>query len=396
MTFNKITQAIIFCGGKGTRAGKVTDKTPKPLIIINNKPFLYHLIKKLENEGVKEVILLTGYLNIKFEKFIVKYNKEFKLDIKISYLDEKFETYQRIKNIEDQLLDRFYILYGDNYWDGNFSEHKSLLSKYDLVTTAYNTRFAERGNLNFLDKTKKIRFSETRKKDFKYLDMGFMISNKKSMVEVFKKHNENLKFSDIVFKELIKNNKLGLHTSFVRHKSIGTPEGINSTRKYLKDKKFIFLDRDGVLNEKPKKADYVKQPEEFIWKSGSIEGLKYLTDKKYKIILISNQPGIARGKMSKDDLSKINKKIISDSISKKIKIYDMFYCLHNWDEQCFCRKPEPGLLIEAQDKYNIQLSNSYFIGDDERDIEAGKKVYTNTVKINRTNSLLDVLLKLEL
>ena len=74
----------------------------------------------------------------------------------------------------------------------------------------------------------------------------------------------------------------------------------------------------------------------------------------------------------------------------------MFYCLHNWDDGCFCRKPEPGLLIKAQDKYNIQLSKSYFIGDDERDIIAGKKVFTKTVKINRNDSLLDVALKLNL
>ena len=101
MSSKKIKQAIIFCGGKGTRLGKVTEIVPKPLIIINSKPFLYYLLRKLENEGVDQVILLTGYLSEKFEKFLSKYSNDFKLKIETAYLDEKYETYQRIKNIEN-------------------------------------------------------------------------------------------------------------------------------------------------------------------------------------------------------------------------------------------------------------------------------------------------------
>ncbi len=396
MSSKKIKQAIIFCGGRGSRLGKVTEKVPKPLIMINSKPFLFYLIKMLENEGVEQVILLTGYLSEKFEKFLIKYKKEFNLKIKTSFLDEKYETYQRIKNIENQLLENFYLLYGDNYWDGNFSQHLSLLGDYELITTAYDTKFHEEGNLKLLSKNKKIKYSKIKKDNYELLDMGFMICKKSSLIDVFKKNNKNLKFSEIIFNELIEKEKMYVVKSPVRHKSIGTQEGINLTKKYLKNKKFIFLDRDGVLNQKPKKADYIKKPEEFIWRKGSLEALKYLNEQNYKIIIISNQPGIARGKMSENDLSMINKKINLDCKIHKIKIHDMFYCLHNWDDGCFCRKPEPGLLIKAQDKYNIQLSKSYFIGDDERDIIAGKKVFTKTVKINRNDSLLDVALKLNL
>ena len=82
MSSKKIKQAIIFCGGRGSRLGKVTEKVPKPLIMINSKPFLFYLIKMLENEGVEQVILLTGYLSEKFEKFLIKYKKEFNLKIK--------------------------------------------------------------------------------------------------------------------------------------------------------------------------------------------------------------------------------------------------------------------------------------------------------------------------
>lgn len=396
MSSKKIKQAIIFCGGKGARLGRVTETVPKPLIIINSKPFLYFLLRKLENEGVDQVILLTGYLSEKFEKFLSKYSKDFKLKIETAYLDEKYETFQRIKNIENKLSDSFYILYGDNYWDGNFLEQQSLLEDYDLITTTYETKFNEQGNLSLLKKNKQIKFSKIKKDNFELLDMGFIICKKKALIEIFKKNDKNLKFSEIVFTELIKENAMAVSKTHVRHKSIGTIEGIKLTRKYLKNKKFIFLDRDGVLNEKAKKADYIKNPKEFIWKKGSLEGLKYLNQKNYKIIIVSNQPGIARGKMTKNDLSMINKKIFSDCKNNDIKIHDIFYCLHNWDDGCYCRKPEPGLLIEAQNKYNIQLSTSYFIGDDIRDIEAGKKVYTKTIKLNKKDSLLDVLLKLEL
>tara|TARA_B000000609_G_scaffold158381_1_gene156327 strand:- start:7889 stop:9082 length:1194 start_codon:yes stop_codon:yes gene_type:complete len=393
---NEIKQAVIFCGGKGSRLGKLTKHNPKPLLTVNHKPFLYHLIKKLEGQKVKNVILLTGYLDKKFELFKKKYESEFHLTLSNKYLPEEYETALRLKNVLNELDDQFYILYGDNYWDGNFQKHNNMIDNFYLVTTLYDTLGHEDGNFKLDKNLKVIEHSQKKVKNFNHLEMGYMIAKKEPLSIFFESFNKNVKFSDAVFNEFRKDNQLGVVTTTIRHKSIGTEEGLKNTRKYFKSKKIIFLDRDGVLNNKPKKADYVKSVDEFIWKPGSREALQYLSKKGYKIIIISNQPGISRGKMSLKNLQEINKKIIKDLKEYDSKIYDFFYCLHNWNDGCDCRKPKPGLLIQAQDKYNLKLSDHYFIGDDQRDIEAGENSFTKTVKLSNNETLIDKLLKLDL
>ena len=100
--------------------------------------------------------------------------------------------------------------------------------------------------------------------------------------------------------------------------------------------------------------------------------------------------------MTLKNLEDINKKINEDLKEYNAKIHDFYYCLHNWNDGCECRKPNPGLLIKAQDRYNIMLSNHYFIGDDSRDFEAGRKVFTKSIKLSNNESLIDKLLELDL
>lgn len=392
----KISQAVIFCGGRGSRLGEITKTTPKPLLNINKKPFLFHLIKKLENEGVSKILLLTGYKNTLFDKFIVNFATELTSDISTNFMPEEYETAQRLKNVVNVLDKNFFLLYGDNYWDGNFKQHVNLKKNNDIVTTVFKTYKKEKGNISIKSLDKDIMFSKTKKLNYDYLDMGFMVADKEALKKFFLNYHKNEKFSDVIFPYFNSINKLGLVTTEVRHQSIGTIEGLSKTKNYLKHKKFIFLDRDGVLNERPKKADYVKDTSEFIWKKNSIKGVNYLCKLGYKIIIISNQPGVARGKMTLENLNQINKKIKQDLIKYNSKIHDFFYCLHDWNDGCSCRKPEPGLLIQAQYKYNLQLSNHIFIGDDSRDINAGEKVFMKSYLLDKRQNLYDLLKELNI
>ena len=132
----------------------------------------------------------------------------------------------------------------------------------------------------------------------------------------------------------------------------------------LKNKqKAIFLDRDGTINKRPLKACYVERPEEFEWLPGAIEAIKLLKKNGFLIFIITNQPGIARGNLSKEVLHSIHRKMRNDLLKEGVDIDDIFYCPHNWDAGCFCRKPNPGMLFEAQKKYSLDLSKSYFIDD---------------------------------
>lgn len=130
-------------------------------------------------------------------------------------------------------------------------------------------------------------------------------------------------------------------------------------------KKAVFLDRDGVINKKPPDHDYVKSVREFFLLPGSLEAIRLLKEKEYLIVVITNQRGVARGLMTKDSV---------DEIHKIISGVEAFYiCPHDYKDNCLCRKPKPGLIIEAVNDLNIDLNKSIMIGDSEGDRKAALK-----------------------
>lgn len=141
----------------------------------------------------------------------------------------------------------------------------------------------------------------------------------------------------------------------------------------------IFLDRDGVINRN--RPDHVKAWEEFEFLPGSVEALARLAGSKHRIFIITNQAIINRGIISLANLDSIHQRML-DSIEKAGgKIEAVLYCPHQADEACGCRKPQPGLLFQAQRKYGIQLENSWLIGDHLNDIEAGRRAGCRTMLV---------------
>ena len=174
-----------------------------------------------------------------------------------------------------------------------------------------------------------------------------------------------------------------------RYYSIGSFERISLTESFFCGRKFVFLDRDGTLNVRPPKACYVEKPEDFIWLDGAKEAVKKLNDNSYLVILISNQPGIARGNLTEQTLEDIHEKMKRDLAEVHAHIDAIYYCPHNWDEGCFCRKPKPGMLYQAQRDYSLNLTKGYLIGDDERDIEAGESAGCRSILVSEKYTVLD-------
>jgi len=136
--------------------------------------------------------------------------------------------------------------------------------------------------------------------------------------------------------------------------------------------KVAFLDRDGVINKNAKPHEYITKIKDFKFNKRIFELLTTLLNNDFKIIIITNQRGIARKKLTAKKLESIHNYMIKEFKKKKISILDIFYCPHN-ENECDCRKPKPGLLIQASKKYNIDLSLSILISDSPKDIEMGKK-----------------------
>lgn len=155
--------------------------------------------------------------------------------------------------------------------------------------------------------------------------------------------------------------------------------------------KTIFLDRDGVIN---KEVNYLHKIKYFEFIDGIFEACSYFKLLGYKIIIITNQSGIARGYFNENDYHNLTDWMLEQFKSKDIEILDIFYCPHGPESNCECRKPKPGMFIAAKNKHNINIKDSWMIGDSERDITAASLAgITNTIlirsghKIDEKNSI---------
>lgn len=144
----------------------------------------------------------------------------------------------------------------------------------------------------------------------------------------------------------------------------------------------VFLDRDGTLNEDP---GYISDPEKVVLFPDTGDSLVLLKKYGFLLIVISNQSGIARGLMTSNDVDAVNDKINEMLSGYKVKIDAFYYCPahpdYSNDEDCKCRKPSPKLLFEAAEEFNVDLRNSYFIGDTVADVQCGKNAGMKTILV---------------
>ncbi len=135
-------------------------------------------------------------------------------------------------------------------------------------------------------------------------------------------------------------------------------------------KKAVFLDRDNTLIED---EGYIHEPEKVKLLKGVVEGLKLLKDEGFLLIVVSNQSGIGRGYFSVSDFFAVNERLNQILMKEGVQIDDFFFCPHKPEDGCKCRKPSPELLFRAAKKWDIDLSQSYMVGDKTSDVLAGQR-----------------------
>ena len=148
--------------------------------------------------------------------------------------------------------------------------------------------------------------------------------------------------------------------------------------------KAIFIDRDGVINKDPggwTRYNYVTEWKDFHFIPGALEALKILKKKGIKVIVVSNQGGVRKGYYTREKLSEINNLMLEEIKKRGGEIEEVFYCIHRDEDNCDCRKPKPGMLETAAKKYGIDPKTTYFIGDAEKDVIAGKKIGCKTILV---------------
>jgi histidinol-phosphate phosphatase family protein len=143
--------------------------------------------------------------------------------------------------------------------------------------------------------------------------------------------------------------------------------------------KVVFFDRDGTI---AKDVPYCSRPEQFELLPGAGKAIRGLNQAGFKVIIITNQSGIARGYFTEETLGKIHEKMRNDLAEYGAFIDAIYYCPHHPDDNCDCRKPKPGLILRAAAEHDIDLSKSFFIGDSDKDIEAGQAAGCRTVLLS--------------
>ena len=228
-----IFPVVILAGGKATRLGKITKKKPKSLININNRPFLYYQLSSLEKQGVKNVFICVGHFGFKIKNYLKKC--KFNLNIRCINDGKKLlGTGGAIMKILPLLTNNFFIMYGDSYFDVNFSDiQKKYIhsKKMGLITVYKNNNKYDKSNVFFKSNNiiyDKFNFVQS----MNYIEYGLSILNKKSFM-----HFKSLKIFDLgeIFNFLSKKKLLSYKIIKKRFYEIGSSNGINETKIFFKN-----------------------------------------------------------------------------------------------------------------------------------------------------------------
>lgn len=388
-----INQAVIVAGGLGTRMRPLTLTTPKPMVEINGKPFLEYLIRLLVQNGIQEIVILTGYLHEKIENYFGDGSK-FGISIRYSLSPVEDNTGTRLRKAKKLLKTTFLLLYSDNYWPLNLEQLESFYDKQNTLASVvvYRNRYGYTKNNMFVNDHHIVegygKHNSLNKSNG--VDIGFFILNKK-VVDFIPK--ENVSLEKTLIPELIARKELSGFLTDHRYYGLSNLERIPDIEKFFTPKKVIFLDRDGVINKKAKKAQYITKWKDFIFLPKAKKTLQLLQKKGYEIYIVTNQPGIVRGMMTQEDLEEIHANLLKELKKIGVNIRQIYVCKHGWDDGCFCRKPQPGMFFEAASDHAINLYEAYCVGDDERDILAGNQSGCRSFLVNKSQTFSTIVMK---
>jgi histidinol-phosphate phosphatase family protein len=380
---NRPEQAVILCGGLGTRLRPHTDNLPKPMISCNGKPFLWYLLKQMEEQEIKRFVLLTGYLAEKIKEYF-KDGSEWGWQIQYSQGPADWDTGKRIWEAKEKIDDRFLLLYSDNFV--SFPLEKVLaLHEQNKKPLTFMVAPKKPGNiaLNEIGVVQKYD-NDRHDTELNYVDIGYMIVEKERTLKSFE--TPECSFSSIL-RKMASQQQISAWIQNDTYHSISDPERWKKTEEYLKPKKILLIDRDGVINKKAPKGEYINKWGDFEWIPETREAMKQLARKGFKFIVISNQAGVARGMIDPKELELVHRHMKADLKKDGIEILDIYVCPHHWDEGCFCRKPNPGMLIQASHEHLFRLDKTLFIGDDPRDCQTAERAGCGSIFVGNTTEI---------
>lgn len=370
-------QAVILAGGIGVSAGEHTGPTPKSLLEVGDRPFLRYLIDHLARHGTKHVILLAGshaHQFLTFETQIAP--KHIRLDI-VSDVPTT-GTGGALRSVSSLLADEFLLLNGDRYFDINLLDLASQNFTDDVTARIALRRVADvsrYGNV-VLKNGRVTRFDEKSESGEGHINAG-VYWLRKSLFDL--DTNKPFSIENDLFPKAAAEGRLGGAIYDGAFIDIGIPEEFQRAQSLLprwQRRPAAFLDRDGIVNHD---TGYVWHSENYKWQEGSDRAIKRLNDLGYYVFIVTNQAGVARGLYKTEDIERLHAYINSTLMKQGAHIDAFYYCPHHPDfgegeyrQRCNCRKPNPGMMLQAMDEWPVDLSRSFMIGDKETDMQAAE------------------------
>lgn len=389
-------KTVIIAGGKGTRIASSFSEIPKAMIPVEGKPVIQRQVEMAASYGFKDFIFLTGHLG----DVIRDYFKDgSSLGVNITYCQEKepLGTAGALRQARELLTEDFFVFYGDTVMDVDLEHmlrfHRE--NRSDATLFVHPNDHPYDSDIVETDSSHRITAFRLKPHEEGFIsrnqvNASLFILSPKVVDEIPEAVRLNLE-KDIFPSCLDKGMRFFGYPSAEYIKDMGTPEryaevcaDVRSGRVAALNRRnlrpAVFLDRDGVINVE---KGFLSREEDMELIEGAAGGIARINASGWLAIVVTNQPVIARGDCSWEELGRINARMETLLGQEHAFVNDIYICPHHPDKGfpgerpeykivCDCRKPSPGMLLKAARDWGIDLSRSIMIGDHDRDVMAGE------------------------
>ena len=401
-----MNQAVILAGGSGTRLKEITGYLPKPLVNVNKKPLLGYIIDSCRKYNFRKITLLLSYQSNLIVEFCE--NSEYD-DIEFEYLieDSPRGTGGALIDALKSLDERFVVIYADTYFEINFSSFIDFHDKNNADASIFihpNDHPMDSDLVEIDDQQRIIKihpYPHDNNWRSNLVNAAVYIFQKNTLLNV-NIAKEKFDIAKDIFPNIIKSNRVYGYISTEYIKDVGTPRRLSNVEKDIQSGKVnmlnkansrraIFLDRDGVIN---REIGHLSNINNFQLLKGVSEAISLINQSGYLAVIVTNQPVIARGELSIEGLNEIHRKMETLLGIDGAYLDRIYFCPHHPEQgfdgeievlkiNCFCRKPDIGMLEEAKKDLNIEFTDSWLIGDSERDIIAASKTHLKSILVRK-------------
>lgn len=407
-------KVVIMAGGKGTRITSVASDIPKPMILIDGKPVLEHEIECLRKQGFTDIILTVSHLGSVIMDYFQDGSK-FGVHIEYYFEKEPLGNAGALFKIKEKLTEDFLLLNADAMFDVDFNRFVDFHKRHNALVTLFthpNSHPYDSGLIisNEHNQVEKWLAKEDERPMYykNRVNAGLHVISPEVLNQVI--NTQKIDLDRQLLKPLAGTKKMYCYDSPEYVKDMGTPEryyavcedfktGRVQSKNLSKKQKAIFLDRDGTIN---KYVGFLREIEQFELLPNTSEAIKKINNSGYLAIVVTNQPVVARGEVTFEQLDKIHNKM--ETLLGKDGAYldGIYFCPHHPHKgfegeipelkvECECRKPKPGMLLQSARDFNIDLSKSWMIGDSDNDILAGENAGCFTARVTEKDSLYDII-----